>query len=308
MTVRPQLHRARVRLHRAHFALDERVVAIHDLHAVEREFDDVALFQIDELVGRAGQRQRVGRQEVLSLAHAHHQRRPGTRAHHTVRLLLAEHGNGVSAVQTTRRQTHGLIQVARRAVRQNVMDQMRDDFGVGLRHELVAKTTQLVTQAFVVLDDAVVHQRHFVARENGVRVVRDRRAMGRPTGMGNARLARQLRLRKLLVEIRHTRHATRTLRHTVLQHRHAARVVTAILQTAQPFDQHRYYITSRYRADNAAHIRFLPCQKFRLIRPVEIRFETPARANSRRRHIDVDFTASACADGRSPSSLPASCR
>ena len=40
---------------------------------------------------------------------------------------------------------------------------MRDDFGVGLRGELVAVTQQFRAQLLVVLDDAVVDDRNPVA-------------------------------------------------------------------------------------------------------------------------------------------------
>ena len=40
-----------------------------------------------------------------------------------------------------------------------MVDQVRDDFGVGLRLELVAERAQALALLLVVLDDAVVHQR-----------------------------------------------------------------------------------------------------------------------------------------------------
>lgn len=74
---------------------------------------------------------------------------------------------------------------------QGVVDQVDDNFGIGLRSEDVAKALQLFTQLFVVLDDAVMHHSQFMAREVRVGVAFGRRAVGSPTGVGDAQLASQ---------------------------------------------------------------------------------------------------------------------
>jgi hypothetical protein len=49
----------------------------------------------------------------LPAAHAQHQRRAGARAHHAVRLVAAEHGDGVGALAGGRHgRLHGVEQVA----------------------------------------------------------------------------------------------------------------------------------------------------------------------------------------------------
>ena len=94
-----QLGGAAVRLHGLHRAVHGLVAAVDDPVAAELQVDHVALFQVDDLVGHAGQRHRVAGQEVLLLAHAQHQRRAGARADHAVRLVLAEHRDRIGAVQ-----------------------------------------------------------------------------------------------------------------------------------------------------------------------------------------------------------------
>jgi hypothetical protein len=110
----------------------------HDPVAAQLQVDQVALFQVDDLVGHAGQGHGVAGQKVLALAHAQDQRRAGARAHHAVRLVLVHHGNGVGAVQLGGGGAHGLEQVA---VVQAV-HQVGDDLGVGLAGKHIAARLQ----------------------------------------------------------------------------------------------------------------------------------------------------------------------
>jgi hypothetical protein len=150
------------------------------------QVDHVAFFQVDDLVGGAGQRHRVRGDEVLALAHADDQRRALARGHHAVRLFAAEHGDRVGAVQAFDRLLHGGEQVA--VV--HVVDQVGDDFGVGLAREYVAECGQFAAQFVVVLDDAVVDQGDagvfFARREVRVGILGGRGAVGGPAGVGDA--------------------------------------------------------------------------------------------------------------------------
>src|SRR3546814_3017693 len=68
-----------------------------------------------------------------------------------------------------------------------VVDQVGDDLGVGLRFELVAQRGQSFTLLFVVLDDAVVHQRHAVA-DVRMRVEFRHATMRGPAGVADAQV------------------------------------------------------------------------------------------------------------------------
>ena len=83
MTIRAEFGRAAVRDHRAHFALHAAVLAaagraVADPVLAELQVNHVAFFEVDDLVGHAGQRHRIRRQEVLAGAltgaDAEHQR------------------------------------------------------------------------------------------------------------------------------------------------------------------------------------------------------------------------------------------
>ena len=70
VAVRAEFGRAGVRVHRAHLALDGAPAACRaacdDPVLAELQVDDVAFFEVDDLVGHAGQRHRVGGEEVLA--------------------------------------------------------------------------------------------------------------------------------------------------------------------------------------------------------------------------------------------------
>jgi hypothetical protein len=167
---------------------------VHDPVAAQLQVDHVAFFQIDDLVRDASQRHRVARQEVLAtvLADAQDQRRSGPRADHALRLVLAEDGNGIGAVQLLHRALHRFEQVA--VVK--AVDQVGDHFSIGLAGKDVAPGLQRRPQFNVVLDDAVVDQRDPAAAalslhtravaEMGMGVMHRGHAVGRPARVGDA--------------------------------------------------------------------------------------------------------------------------
>ncbi|MDR8760527.1 hypothetical protein FEP90_02211 [Burkholderia multivorans] len=249
VAIRAEFDRAAVGADHADLALRERAVAIDDLHAVERQLADVAFLEEREAVGAARQRERVGREEVLAVAVADDERRTLARTDDGVRLVLVDHRDRVRAVQLLHRCAHGVEQVA--AIQ--AVHEVRDHFGVGLRHEFVALRAQRVAQRLEVLDDAVVHERQRARREDRMRVVRDGRAVRRPARVRDARRALEVRFANLRVEIGDARDAARALGRIRFEHGDAARIVATVFEAPQSFDQHRNDITLRNCADNAAH-------------------------------------------------------
>ena len=240
-------------VHGLDFALDRAAVDVDDPVARQLQVDHVAFFQIDDLVGRAGQRHRVGGDEVLVLAHADDQRRALARGDHAVRFFAAEHGDGVGAVQALDGLLHGLEQVA--VV--HVVDQVSDDLGVGLAHEDVAQGGQLGAQFVVVFDDAVVNQRDarivFAWREVRVGIVRCRRAVGGPAGVGDAGEAVQMRFLDLRFQFSHARCRARTGQAAVEVDSHTAGVIAPVLEALEALDQDRGNVAFCDCSDDTAH-------------------------------------------------------
>jgi hypothetical protein len=239
---------------------------------------DVALLQVDDLVGDAGQCHRVGGEKVLVRsrdgADAEHERRALPRADHAVRLVAAEHGDRIGTAQPRQRALDGLEEIAVVAM----IHEMGDDLGVGLGDEGVALGLQLGAQLVVVLDDAVVHdadapgggdarglagivdgalaaaRRHVRAvREVRMRVVHDRCTVRRPARVRDAGAAFEMVGGDVGGELGDARRAAGAAQLAVLMERDAARVVAPVFEPAQALDQHRDDVSRADGGDDSAH-------------------------------------------------------
>src|SRR4030095_7244445 len=114
-----------------------------------------------------------------------------------------------------------------------LLDQVRDDFGVGLGDETVAGGFQLALELEVVLDDAAVHDDHAVlAVAVPMRVLFRGPAVRRPARMADAEVALNGVLRQHVLEVRELARAPPNLELPVTHERDARRVVAAILEAA----------------------------------------------------------------------------
>ena len=138
------------------------VVGVPDREVAGGEIHQIALFEVDELVGHGPQSQRVGSDEVLADADADDQRAPGAGGDQPARLVPGHHPKCVGAVQAFHRVGDSVEQVARLV--QAAVDQVRDEFRIGVGLEFEAGIEQFVAQFLVVLDDAVVDQADAPAR------------------------------------------------------------------------------------------------------------------------------------------------
>src|SRR5690606_26496979 len=108
---------------------------------------------------------------------------------------------------------------------------------------------------FVVLDDAVVHQRHAVA-DVRMRVEFGDATVGGPAGVADA----QVRVQPFgggggfhLGDAAGAAHAAHVALLAIVDHGDAGRVVTAVFQALEAFDEDGNHIAIRDRADDAAH-------------------------------------------------------
>ena len=145
-----------------------------------------------------------------------------------------------------------------------MVDQMGDDFGVGLACEGIALGLQLGAQLVVVFDDAVVDERDATGRrlaragtvrEVRVRVVDCRCAMRRPARVSDAGAALHLVMGDAGLELGHARGTPRAPQFAALMDRDTAGVVAAVLEPLQPFDENRNDVPRADGADDATHDR-----------------------------------------------------
>ncbi|MNM97656.1 hypothetical protein D3C81_1101670 [compost metagenome] len=138
---------------------------------------------------------------------------------------------------------------------ERVVDQVDDDFGIGLRREHVAQVFELFTQLFVVLDDAVVHNRHITAREVWVSVAFGRRAMSSPTGVGDTQLADERLSSNGGFQLADLTDTAATLQFTLLAvNGQAGTVVPAVFEALEAFDQNGCDITLGYGTNDSTHV------------------------------------------------------
>ena len=188
MLVRALLGRGGGRAGRGHRALDGLAVLVGDGRPVAGDDDHVALLEISDPLRQRSERERVGSEERLALAEPDDQRRSAPCADQQAGVIAKSDRQRECAAQAG--QDRCYCSVRGNPFRQLDGNQMRDDFAIGLAFEHPPRPGQLGAQRFVVLDDAIVHQRDGLGRVR-MRVRLARRAVGRPARMGDARASRQ---------------------------------------------------------------------------------------------------------------------
>jgi hypothetical protein len=233
-------------------AVHGRAVVVEDPEAFAAHFRHVAFLENGELVRHGQQRGDVRGDEVLAVADADDDRAALARQDDAFRIVLRDHCQRIGAFELRHRGTHRLEQVAR--LLQVIVNPMRDDFRVRLGAELVTGGLQFVAQLVVVLDDAVVNDRNPVARDVRMRVALARHAVRGPARVRDAeRTVRRIGVDRILQHADLADGAQPLDRTRAVEHGDPCRVVAAILETTQAFDQDRDDITLGNGTDDSAH-------------------------------------------------------
>ena len=137
-----------------HGALDGIAIEVHDADALRSEHGDVAVRQEKHVARVREDRGNVGRDEIFVLSQADHGRRAGARGDDFVRVRGGKNRQGIDARELAHGLSHGVLQ--RAAFFHVPLDEVGDNFGVGLGDELVALFFEFALQIHVILDDSVV--------------------------------------------------------------------------------------------------------------------------------------------------------
>ena len=184
-------------------------------------------------------------------------------------FIAVQHGDGVAAAQVGAGGLHGFKQIAL----VEAVDEVDDDFGVGLAGEAVAPGLKASAQLFMVFDDAVVHQRDAALgviaclrerphAEVRMGVVNGGCAVCGPARVRDAGAAVQVFGLRLAGQIGHARDAAHPRQPAPGMHGHAAGVVPPVFQPLQALYQQAHDVARRNRAYDAAHV-FYPFERVR---------------------------------------------
>jgi len=128
-----------------------------------------------------------------------------------------------------------------------------DDLAVGFAREAAPLRNQLLAKRLEVLDDAVVHQRH---RSDDVRmgIADGRRAVCRPARVGDADQAVERMLLQLALQVLELALGPPALELAVIDGADARRIVAAVFQPLQSFEQPACDAARSDNSNNSAHV------------------------------------------------------
>src|SRR5215831_13931621 len=176
-------------------------------------------------------------------------------------LAGEQEGERKGAVQPSQGRCHRLSR------RQSLFEKMRryhrDRLGVGIGAKNMAELLQLAPQSLEILDDAVVHDGNAVCCDR-MSIGLGRQAVGRPPGVADT----DHPLHRVVVEppgeIDELAFGAPTLDAAIDESGDAGRIVAAIFEPAQPFEEARRHDILGDDADYAAHQLFFPRSRFRI--------------------------------------------
>ncbi len=240
-------------------ALDRVAGEVGDSHAIAAGLDDLVLADLHGAAGVRDEGRDVTGQEGLVGADADHERAVAPRPDHHVGMVPVHHDQREGAFQTAAHPAEGLGQPARpgrlgslsgpspsgpvRGAHRGefVLQQVRDDLGVGLAGEFVPVALEAGPQAREILDDPIVdHGDGAGAVGVRMRVGVRRPAVRRPAGMtdtdGSPRAGRRFGQR--LFQVGQFARSAQSMQPAVDDHGHARRVVAPVFQPAKPGQSH----------------------------------------------------------------------
>src|SRR5882672_696999 len=245
--------------------LDRAAVVVHHAHALRGKNGDVAVREEKNLARMLEQGRDVTGNEILFLAETDYRGRAEACSHNFLWILGGEENQRVNAAQFLERAAHGFLQG--HAALRILFHQVRHDFRVGFRDELVAFFLQFFFQLEVVFDDAVVHHDYL----SGAVAVRmsiffGGAAVSRPARMANSIGALNRGFGDDFFQVPELPGSAPNLQFAVLRHDGDTRgIVATVFELAQTFDDYRHNFLRADVADNSAHERDSPDCDFKSV-------------------------------------------
>ena len=152
----------------------------------------VAFFQIDEAIGDRQQGQGIGGDEMFSATHANDQRATHAGAQQLIGVISMHDADGIGTFEFGQGGTEGRKERSLTGCRGKAIvgiEEVGDDFRVGIGVEAVSLALQAALQCFEVFDDAVMHHCHARTGKMRVGIRMAGLAMGGPASVSDAQPA-----------------------------------------------------------------------------------------------------------------------
>ncbi len=231
-------------------ALNGMAVLVEDRSALVGQDDPIAVLEIADRVGKRAERDGVGAEIHLAVTIADRERGPIASADHEIVVAGEDEAEREGAAQPRQRQLHRFHRLV--AARQEIVDQVQHDFGVGLGVEHRALVLELLAQLAEILDDAVVDDGNALGRVR-MGVVDGRLAVRGPAGVTDAGRALQRLGLQPPLQILQLALGTAALDMLAFERGDAGGIVAAIFKTFERIHQLLCNRLAPENADNPAH-------------------------------------------------------
>jgi hypothetical protein len=240
--------------------LDGIAIKVSKLHAGEGEDGHVAIGKEVDVAGVVKDAGHVGSDEAFAIADADDHGRPGAGGDDFVRLCGREHSQGKRAGEALDSAADGHLErdglAGQVGVDLHLLDEVGNDFRVGFSDELVAQLGKFALELEVVFDDAVMDDDKAArAVAMGVGVLFSGAAMRCPAGVTDAKGALEGVLAENFFKVCELARCAPQLQRGAgrAANCNASRVVAAIFEAPQPFNNDWNNLLRTYITNNAAH-------------------------------------------------------
>ena len=245
----------RVPFHLTRRASDFGTVELHQPNCAGGDLGQFAVFQHHRAARVFENRGNIRRDKILAVTESQHHRRRGLGGDQLAGFGFRQHDDGERTADAHDGLAHSLGQAETGF--ELLLDQMRDQLGIGFGAELVAAREQLGAQIDEVLDDAVVNdgdRAGFVR----MRIFLGRAAVRRPSRVPDSDMALQRRVGQQVAQIFELALGAANFELAAIDDsRDAGRVVAAILEAAEPAEQDWVGLARPDVSDYSAHDRSL---------------------------------------------------
>ena len=236
----------------AEFVHDNDFIRTHDRYFV--------VVKNDELPGTADNSGDIRCDHVFAFTDTDDERIAAARCDDFLCIIHRYNAECVRAAQTLHGSQNGFCKILLLAGVQ-IVDKMRNGFGVGLGLELITMRFKAFAQFLVVFNDAVVNDCNLaLAAEMRMRVAVGRFAVSRPAGVADAAGAFHIAadLTDLLLKVSDAAAGLYDAQAFLSECGDTGRVISAIFQTVQTLDQNGERIFASRKTNNSTHNQFTP--------------------------------------------------